>query len=82
MMRWAGHEARMREMRIAYKILAGKPEGKWQLGRPRYRCKDVRLWTGCMWLRSGANGGLSWKWKWTIGFHKGRWISWTAERIL
>jgi hypothetical protein len=27
-MRWAGHGAHMREMRNAYKILVGKPEGK------------------------------------------------------
>jgi hypothetical protein len=33
-MRWAGHEARMGEMRNAYGILVGKPEGKRPLGRP------------------------------------------------
>jgi len=27
-MGWSGHVACMREMRIAYKILGGKPEGK------------------------------------------------------
>jgi hypothetical protein len=37
-MRWAGYIARMREMRNAYRILVGKPEGKRQLGRPRRRC--------------------------------------------
>jgi hypothetical protein len=34
----AGHIANMGEMRNAYKILAGKPEGKRPLGRPRRRC--------------------------------------------
>jgi len=34
-MRWAGHVARMGEMRNAYKILVGKPEGKRPLGRPK-----------------------------------------------
>jgi hypothetical protein len=34
-MRWAGHVARMREKRIAYRILVGKTEGKRPLGRPR-----------------------------------------------
>jgi hypothetical protein len=34
---WAGHAAHMREMRNAYKILVGKPEGRRQLGRPRCR---------------------------------------------
>jgi hypothetical protein len=32
-MRWAGHVARMRETRNAYRILVGKPEGKKPLGR-------------------------------------------------
>jgi hypothetical protein len=37
-MRCAEHVvARMGEMRNAYKILVGKPEGKWLLGRPRSR---------------------------------------------
>jgi hypothetical protein len=36
-MRWAGHVARMREKRGAYRLLVGKPEGKRPLGRPRYR---------------------------------------------
>jgi hypothetical protein len=35
-MRWAGHVARMGEMRNAYKILVGKPEGR-SLGRPERR---------------------------------------------
>jgi hypothetical protein len=36
-MRWAGHVARMGEERKVYKVLAGKPEGMRQLGRPRRR---------------------------------------------
>jgi hypothetical protein len=36
--RWAGHVARMREKRNAYRILVGKPEGRRPLGRPRHRC--------------------------------------------
>jgi hypothetical protein len=38
--RWPGHVARVRNMRNAYKILFGKPEGKRRLGRPRCRWKD------------------------------------------
>jgi hypothetical protein len=34
-MRWAGHVARMREKRNAYRLLVGKPDGKRPLGRPR-----------------------------------------------
>jgi hypothetical protein len=36
-MRWAWHVARMGEMRNAYRILVGKPEGNSPLGRPRSR---------------------------------------------
>jgi hypothetical protein len=37
-MRWAGHVARMGEKRNAYRLLAGMPEGRRPLGRPRRRC--------------------------------------------
>jgi hypothetical protein len=36
-MRWARHVARMGEKRNVYRLLAGKPEGKRPLGRPRRR---------------------------------------------
>jgi hypothetical protein len=36
-MRWAGHVARMGEIRNASKIMVGKPETKRPLGRPRRR---------------------------------------------
>jgi hypothetical protein len=36
-MRWAGHVARMRKKRNAFRILVGKPEGKRLLERPRRR---------------------------------------------
>jgi hypothetical protein len=39
-MKWAGHVARMREKRNAYRILMEKPEGKTPQGRPRCRCVD------------------------------------------
>jgi len=35
--RWAGHVARMGERRGIYRVLVGKPEGKWPFGRPRLR---------------------------------------------
>jgi hypothetical protein len=38
-MRWAGHVAPMGEKRNAYWLLAGKPEGRRPLGRPR--CRSV-----------------------------------------
>jgi hypothetical protein len=39
-MKWEGHAVHMREMRSAYDILVGKPEGKRPLGRPRHRQED------------------------------------------
>jgi hypothetical protein len=39
-MRRAGHVARIREKRNAYRLLVGKPEGKGPLGRPRCRWVD------------------------------------------
>jgi hypothetical protein len=35
-MRWTGYVAGMVEMRAAYDILVGKPEGKILLGRKRH----------------------------------------------
>jgi len=35
--RWAGPVARIRERRIIYRSLVGKPEGNRPLGRPKYR---------------------------------------------
>jgi len=39
-LRWAGHVARMGNMRGVYRVLVGKPEGKRPLGRPR---RDWRI---------------------------------------
>jgi len=39
-MRLAGHVERMGERRGVYRLLAGKPEGKRQLWRPRRRWED------------------------------------------
>jgi hypothetical protein len=39
-MRWAGHVACMAEVRGAYNILVGRPEGRRPLGRPRRRWED------------------------------------------
>jgi hypothetical protein len=39
-MGWAGHVARMGEVRGAYNILVGRPEGRRSLGRPRRRWED------------------------------------------
>jgi len=39
-MRWAGHVVRMGEGRVVHRVLAGKPDGKRPLGRPRRRWED------------------------------------------
>jgi hypothetical protein len=40
LMRWAGHVARMEEVRKVYRVLVGKLEGKRPLGIPRLRWVD------------------------------------------
>jgi hypothetical protein len=51
-MRWAGHVARMGEVRGAYNILVGRPEGRKPLGRLRRKWEDnikmdlVDIWFG------------------------------------
>jgi hypothetical protein len=42
-MRWVGHVARMGEVRGAYNILVGRPEGRRPLGRPKRRWKDIKI---------------------------------------
>jgi hypothetical protein len=39
-MRWAGHVVRLGKKKKVYKLLAGVPEGKRPLGRPRRRWID------------------------------------------
>jgi hypothetical protein len=39
-MRWVGHVACMGEVKGAYNILLGRPEGRRPLGRPRRRWED------------------------------------------
>jgi len=39
-MRWAGHVARMGQVRGVYGFLVGKLEGRGPLGRPRHRWVD------------------------------------------
>ena len=39
-MRWAGHVARMGNVRVVHRVLVGKPERKRPLGRPRRRWED------------------------------------------
>ena len=53
-MRWAGHVARMGEVREVYRVLVGKPEGRRPLGRPRRRWVDnIRMdlqEVGCLYM--------------------------------
>jgi hypothetical protein len=43
-MRWAGHVARMREVRGAYNILVGRPEWRRPLGRPSVDGRTTLRW--------------------------------------
>jgi hypothetical protein len=58
-MRWAGHVARMDEMRNAYRILVVKREGKRPLGRPRIILKRIlgKSGLGCGLESSGSVKG-------------------------
>jgi len=66
-MRWEEHVAGMGEIRCVYRVLVGKPLGKRQLGRPRYRWENnikINLqevgcweWTRSIWLWIETSGG-------------------------
>jgi hypothetical protein len=66
-LRWAGHVACMGEGRGVYRVLAGKPEGKRPVGRPRRRWEDnikldlreIRI-DGTNWIRV-AQGKVRWR---------------------
>jgi hypothetical protein len=48
-------------MKNMYKILFRKPVKKKPLGRPRednLRILHGKVWTGCIWLRTGTSGNL------------------------
>jgi hypothetical protein len=49
-MRWAGHVARMGEMRCACRVLVGRPEGKRPRGRPK------RRWIILKWIFKNWDG--------------------------
>ena len=55
-MRWVGYVARMREGRVVYRVLVGKPEGRRPLGRPRRRWEDNIM----MDLREVGCGCVDW----------------------
>jgi hypothetical protein len=67
-MRWAKHIARMGDIRNAYKILVGKPQGKRPGGRSTRRWEIMlglmlrkeggKVWIGFNWLRIGTCGAF------------------------
>jgi len=62
-----GLVARLGGRKVTYRVLAGRPDGKTPLGRPRRRWKDNfkwifkkwdgETWTGLIGLRIGTGGG-------------------------
>jgi hypothetical protein len=66
-MRWAEHEARMREVRNSYKILIGNLKGRNQSEDLDIDENELELtldkqggkvWTGFIWLSKWTSGGL------------------------
>jgi len=65
-MSWAGHVARMGEMRDVYRVLVWKPEGKRPLGRSRHRWEDkIKID-----LQEVGCGGVDWL---ELAQDRGRW---------
>jgi len=65
-MRWAGHVARMSEVRGVYRVLVGKPKGRRPLGKPRCRWVDnIR-----MDLQEVGCGYMDWIW---LAHNRDRW---------
>lgn len=85
---WRRYVGRKGEMRSAYRILVGKPEGKWQFERHSSRWiilklifnknTCVRMWILLIWLMMGTSVELSR----ALEFHKKRGISWLNEQLL
>lgn len=65
-LRWAGHVAPTGKLKNAYKILVGKHQGKWKLGRPKRRREAIlklrkpgySVWTVLIW-RCLVNRGMN-----------------------
>jgi hypothetical protein len=73
-MKWAGHVARMGERRSVYRVLVGKPEGTWPLGRPRRRREDT-IKTDILYV--GWEGDIDWI---DLGQDRDRW--WTLVKTV
>jgi hypothetical protein len=68
-MRWAGHIARLGEMRGVYRVCCGNLRERYHLEGPGicrriilrriFRKGDVGVWSGSIWLRIGIGGGHS-----------------------
>jgi hypothetical protein len=64
--KWAGHVTRMGQGRGVYRVLVGKPEGKYHwrdqgidgrlILRWIFSKWDVGVWTGLSWLKIGTCG--------------------------
>jgi hypothetical protein len=45
--------------------------------------KEMRVWTGFIWFRTGISDSLLCKWQWSLGFRKLRRISWLpSQKVL
>jgi hypothetical protein len=86
---WTGHIARTVVMRVAYRILVGKLQGRRPLERPRRRCVDnIKIYlrdVGC-----GGGGGMDWidraqdrdRWRAFVNVVMNLQVSWNVGNFL
>jgi hypothetical protein len=77
-MKWGEHVAHIGEIRNAYKILVGIPEGKRPLGRPRRRWEDnIRMdirekkWEVVDWIHLAQDRN---QWRVLVNMVKNLWV--------
>jgi hypothetical protein len=63
------------------RVALGRPRRRWDNIKFILTGKDGRGWTGFIWLKIGASGGLLWTRWWTLEFHKMREIFWLAKEL-
>jgi hypothetical protein len=86
--RWVGHAACVGDKGGVYRVLVGKPEGKWPLGRLGINWRKLLKWIfknwkrGMDWIDMAQNGDWSQALVNAVPFHKMWGVSWLGEDML